>query len=259
MSTNYFPHYYGARNNPKILMLRGKFGDTGYAKYFMLLEIMAESDSARLERKVFDGIAISLAIDSNQLKEIVDFCIEIGLFEESDEGISARRMMAHKEFRDERAASGRKGALSRWKNGTPNSLSNSSANSSATSSAYAIKQIKGIKQTKGGVGGKENTVNKESLCSPILQYVYDNIMPRAKNVRNKEAYAQKIYSDIVVELTSAAEELLKPSDDRHKSKAFKARHDLELGKWKEYPDIDRLWLAIEHSYGLDYLSEIGVL
>ena len=38
----YFSHDYNARNDQKILMLRGKFGNEGYALFFYILETMAE-------------------------------------------------------------------------------------------------------------------------------------------------------------------------------------------------------------------------
>ena len=34
----YFSHDYNARNDQKILMLRGKFGNEGYALFFYILE-----------------------------------------------------------------------------------------------------------------------------------------------------------------------------------------------------------------------------
>ena len=45
----WFKHYNGARNHPKMKALRGKFGPTGYGRFWMLNEMISDAPGARLD------------------------------------------------------------------------------------------------------------------------------------------------------------------------------------------------------------------
>lgn len=51
----WFKHYNGARNHPKMKALRGKYGPTGYGRFWMLNEIISDAPEARLDlsRKIY--------------------------------------------------------------------------------------------------------------------------------------------------------------------------------------------------------------
>ncbi len=145
----YFPHDYNAASDPKIVGLRIKFNNAeGYGIYFMILEAMAQEDDGTLKGAIDEIIAqlsLSYSLAIEQLKNVINFCIDKELFVLEENRLFSKRLLKHKEFREERKKSGKRGARSRWENG------------SAIGSAYA-------KERKGKeIKEKENTANAVSL------------------------------------------------------------------------------------------------
>ncbi len=118
--TFYFQHDYNAKDDPKILELRAKYGAGGYGAYWMLLESMASEENGHLNRGAIGGLSVAYAIPIGELSEIIEFCVQIGLFIQSDEVFFSERMIEHKNIRKAAQANGLKGAQKRWKNSTPN-------------------------------------------------------------------------------------------------------------------------------------------
>lgn len=122
--TYYFPHDYSARNDDKILELRDKFKLEWYAIFWMLLETMAEKENGSIDKRLIGGLSLGYSIPKDTLIGIVDFCIEIGLFEEVEGKIFSKRMLEHKNTRKALSEAGKEGALRRrWNrgaNGHPN-------------------------------------------------------------------------------------------------------------------------------------------
>lgn len=116
----YFQHDYNARNDQKILQLRGKFGNEAYGIYWMVLECMAESGEGYLLHNSIPGIAMTFGVDKAQLMAQLDFSHQIAMFGKDEKGYFSPRMLRHLEFRNERSLSGKKGAKSRWENGSAN-------------------------------------------------------------------------------------------------------------------------------------------
>ena len=147
--TFYFQHDYNSRSDPKILMLRGKFYHEGYSVFWMLLESMAESSSGYLSREILPGLAIGYGSAIAQLLAIVEYCIGIGLLFENENGIFSKRMMEHKKYREERSASGKRGAVTRWED------------SSAIAQPIAQPMQRKGKERKGNILPKGNTQKRE--------------------------------------------------------------------------------------------------
>src|SRR3990167_6919308 len=115
----YFLHDYHARNDPKILRLRGRFGHEGYSVFWMLIESMAQERDGYLPRVLLEGLSLEYGSAIAQLTAIVDYCISIKLLKENRIGIYSSRLLTYKKFRSERSESGKKGASKRWnKNGS---------------------------------------------------------------------------------------------------------------------------------------------
>lgn len=111
----YFQHDYNSANDQRILKLRAKFNNAeGYGIYFMILEAMAQEESGILENNCMAQLSLSYGLAINQLKAIINYCIEIGLFVQDKKGFFSKRMIEHKQFRKERSLSGKRGAKSRW-------------------------------------------------------------------------------------------------------------------------------------------------
>lgn len=84
---DYFSHDKDMRNDLKIKALRRKFSHKGYAIYVMMLEHLSDCEYLQYQ---WDDLSIELLtpdfdIDSNELKEIMDYCIFLKLFQ-VDEG-----------------------------------------------------------------------------------------------------------------------------------------------------------------------------
>lgn len=115
----YFQHDYNSANDQKVLKLRAKFNNAeGYGIYFMILEAMAQEDDGMLDSDCIAELSLSYNLAIDKLKAVLNFCIEIGLFIKDEKGIYSKRMIEHKNFRKERSLAGRRGAKTRWGNGS---------------------------------------------------------------------------------------------------------------------------------------------
>ncbi len=90
----YHSHDADMRNDDKILALRSKFNNTdGYAIYNMMLEVL--TDSHHFEIKWNDTkimlLAVDFRIEPEYLKQIVDFCISVELFQTHDDYIYSQQ------------------------------------------------------------------------------------------------------------------------------------------------------------------------
>ena len=116
----FFPHDANARNDARVIALRGEYGWEGYGIYFALLEIMFEAGDVAIKKKLLKGTALQLAIPLTKLEAVIQYCLsdDIGLLVEDDKSIWSERLRGTREQLDEaynRAVeSGRKGAAKRW-------------------------------------------------------------------------------------------------------------------------------------------------
>lgn len=160
----YFQHDYNARNDERILQIRAEHGLAGYALYFMLLESMAESSDGYLNIDGMAGLSLSYGSAIEQLKALVSRCIELGLFHEVKGRFSSKRMVEYKDFRKERAESGRRGASNRW--GNSSAIAQPLAKSKTANAKDSIgKDRKGqdIIKTSKEVGETPKTFGNEEI------------------------------------------------------------------------------------------------
>ena len=79
----YFSHDAGARRDPKMLKLRAEYGAEGVGVFWMMIEIMRESDDYSIElamRDDYKGLAYELSVDDKFLEELIADCVEWKLF-----------------------------------------------------------------------------------------------------------------------------------------------------------------------------------
>ena len=121
----YFQHDYNARNDERLLMLRAEHGAEAYGVFWMILESMAEANTSRINRVAIAGLSLGYGVAKERLSEIIDYCIDVGLFEESQEGaISSQRMKKHLAHRDALKVAGSEGAKKRWSTSQENRVAN---------------------------------------------------------------------------------------------------------------------------------------
>lgn len=104
----YFDHDYNARNDLKILQLRAETGTAGYGLFWMVVEVMAEQ-GGYIKREALAGLSIGLSQDLASLKQFIDYCISIELFEEEKNGVYSKRIIKHINFREALSNAGRLG------------------------------------------------------------------------------------------------------------------------------------------------------
>jgi hypothetical protein len=99
-TVSYFAHDVNARNDDRILQLRAKHGPGGYAHFFMICEIMAETEDGIIQSNRLPGYAISLGVTHQDLHSFVVDLLDLGLLYKIDGvGLTSKRMQEHKQQR----------------------------------------------------------------------------------------------------------------------------------------------------------------
>lgn len=76
--TYYFPHDYEPTSDPKIQALIGEFGASGYGIFWRVVEMLHSDKNHKLPFKqyVFLAIAKQMMANAEQIKAIIDYCID---------------------------------------------------------------------------------------------------------------------------------------------------------------------------------------
>lgn len=74
----YTSHDCNARNDPKILPLRAKYGAAGYGIYWMLIEILREQPGYRypVTDCLYIALAMQMQVDAELLEKVITDCCE---------------------------------------------------------------------------------------------------------------------------------------------------------------------------------------
>ena len=86
-NAEYFSHDSGMRNDEKVLALRSKFNNEGYAVWCMLLEILTNEEYFKKEIKTEvqkELLAGDLRVSEAEMMGVLDFCIRIELLQEEN-------------------------------------------------------------------------------------------------------------------------------------------------------------------------------
>jgi hypothetical protein len=95
---HFFYHDVLARNDQKIKMVRVRYGFKGYAVYFMLLEVLAETEGVKIDTSNEDlmmCIADDFRIEYQELLGFIDYFQKIGLILEDGNFIYSQRLSDH--------------------------------------------------------------------------------------------------------------------------------------------------------------------
>lgn len=116
----YFSHDSNARFDTKIIKLRAKFGLEGYGFYFCMLEIMRDNTDYVFNMDDIDTLTIQLQLSIEKIKELINFCVQIELFEIDNLNILfsdsfIKRMEEVDTLRLKRVKAGRKGGKAKAK------------------------------------------------------------------------------------------------------------------------------------------------
>ena len=113
----YFQHDAFARDDPKLVQVRIRYGPAGYGVYFMLLEYLFSQPGYVSETNQYNAIGYNLHVPSEMVRSIVE---DFGLFNLSEDGklfrseSFTRRMASLDSTAHSRSQAARKAAAARW-------------------------------------------------------------------------------------------------------------------------------------------------
>lgn len=114
----YFSHDSNARHDPKITAMRGVYGSEGYGWYWMIVEMMRESEGYKLDMQgkyVWNAFALQLHCECNQIEQYVKDCInEFNLFESDGKYFWSPSLLRRMDIREQKSEIRRKAAKARW-------------------------------------------------------------------------------------------------------------------------------------------------
>lgn len=115
----YFSHDSNARNDPKMLLLRARLGPSGYAHYFMTLEVLREQDGYRIPAGEFveQSIAIAIGCSQEEVAKFLSIAVEVGLLKRDSHIYSESmigRMKAWDEAKERKSVAAKIANLTRW-------------------------------------------------------------------------------------------------------------------------------------------------
>lgn len=95
-NAEYFPHFRDFRNNRRCKAIRSKFGPEGYAYLIMLLESLTYSDGFKISNTdlEIELLAGDFDVDSTLLKQLIDYCAELGLLDKENGFIQSPELSA---------------------------------------------------------------------------------------------------------------------------------------------------------------------
>ncbi len=108
--TNYFPHDFGARIDPKLQNVLAKHGCAGLGAFWCIVEQIYEQ-GGELQLSNCEGIAFALRVESTIIESVVK---DFGLFENDGVKFWSESINKRLEKRAEIAGKRKKAAQSRW-------------------------------------------------------------------------------------------------------------------------------------------------
>ena len=207
---DYFSHDCDMRNDIKIRNVRRKFGHKGYSVYVMMLEHLADCEYLQYE---WNELSIELLvpdfdIDAEELKEIIEHCIKLKLFE-LELGIlycNTLHQRNKKVLTDRVSFDQNNSPLSKLKRDllSKSEINPSFPNESTQSKVKESKVKKSIEKQSKEEESIQNKMIKEIEEQLELEEMQTNIM--LKELEEEEVEVKK---KLKVELTEEMEEVIK--------------------------------------------------
>lgn len=118
MARDWFKHDINARHDVKIVAMREKYGIAGYGAWWMLVEILRETEGYKLPIREIPLLRYSLGFP--EVEAFIDDCINVYYLLESDlefvwSKSLMKRMEAYEELVAQRTAAGRLGGVAKAK------------------------------------------------------------------------------------------------------------------------------------------------
>lgn len=189
----YFSHDSNARHDPKITAMRGVYGSEGYGWYWILVEMMRESDGYKLDMRskyAYYAFASQMQCDSEMAHKFIQDCItEFDLFAADATHFWSASLLRRMQERERKSEKARKSAEARWgkKNAPDKGSSESTENDECDldANAYADESKNdAIKESKV----KESRRNKNDLKDMYSDEFESFWNEYPRQIRKKECY-----------------------------------------------------------------------
>tara|TARA_R100001594_G_scaffold43128_1_gene75290 strand:- start:1523 stop:2386 length:864 start_codon:yes stop_codon:yes gene_type:complete len=143
----YFSHDSNARNDQRLMKVRMKYGPEGYGIYFMIIEILRDTENYTLNLNDVDSICYDLRVDKNK---VIDVLQNYDLFAFNDNFFYSkslsRRMEKLDKIKEKRRESGKLGGKAK-----------------ANSKQVLEQKVASVKQEKKSIVKQSKVNNKESI------------------------------------------------------------------------------------------------
>lgn len=172
----YFSHDGNARHDPKITAMRGVYGPRGYGWYWILVEMMRESEGYKLNMQgkyVYHAFASQMQCEVNEAQDFITDCVnEFELFVSDEMSFWSASLLKRMNRMEKKSESARKSAEARWKKETtPNKDSSSKSKQTECDGNANASEIDALKERKGKESklkeSKEKEIKKEELVVPV--------------------------------------------------------------------------------------------
>ncbi|MCI3027720.1 DUF4373 domain-containing protein [Desemzia sp. C1] len=237
----YFSHDNNARRDPKILALRSKYGNEGYAWYWILIEMLSEQEGYMMEHKSWSyyGIAMEMMCEADKAEQFINSLINDYELLSSDgshfwsESL-LRRMGIKEEKRKKKVEAGRKGAKKRW--GDNGATSKPVAEEKKESSADEKKETdykfpKAVAFFETNLKQNANPIAKpiiesiEYWCDSLNEEMVTEAMKRAVLNQKTFRYAEGILKDWSKRNINTMDLVHRDDDDYSKQKGVTGNPD----------------------------------
>jgi hypothetical protein len=160
----YFSHDSNARNDIKILHMRSRYGLAGYGAYWIIIEMLRESDGYKLE-SIVDSFVLQMYQPRRWVKRFIDDCVKVyGLLEINDGYLFSETLMNRMQHLDEIRLKRKQAIDKRWAN--TNVIQNDTKESKVKESKVNNKEKEIYKEKeREGLSNEEKANYKKGMDS----------------------------------------------------------------------------------------------
>jgi len=200
----FFSHDMNARHDPKISALRGVYGAEGYGWFWIIIEMMAESDGYQLDCKskyTFNAYAMQLQSNFDNVHKFINDCIEeFQLFESDGSYFWSNSLRNRMQYRDVVSEKRTAAAIKRWENQKKNDDESKTDANALQNHANETKQNETKHKTIKDIGDS-------SECA----MVFESFWKLYPNKKGKEV-ARKSWDKLWKEKKIIADDVLKGTE-----------------------------------------------
>ena len=165
----YFPHFYNARNDRKILRLRRELGTEGYGIYFMILEVLRDSSDFKYPMEDIDLLADDFGVSEAKVRTVI---CNYQLFEvdQNEKFFSAKfneYMAPYLKMKEQRRIAGIASATKRLSSSTD-------VQQPFNDRSTTVQQIKERKVNKENKANKESKEIKVPPIQDVINFFEEN-------------------------------------------------------------------------------------